>query len=39
MLLIQFHLGNNLMTHIKENPDFPCQKPWQLLSVDANFKG
>ena len=28
-------LGNNLPTHIKENPDFP----WQLLSAKANFEG
>ena len=28
-------LGNNLQTHIKENPDFP----WQLLSAKANFEG
>ena len=39
MLLGQFCLGNNLPTHIRENTDFPWQKPWQLPSAQANFKG
>ena len=39
MLLRQFCLGNNLPTHIRENTDFPLQKPQQLLSAKANFEG
>ena len=39
MLLRQFQLGSNLLTHIRENTDFPWQKPWQLPSAEANFKG
>ena len=38
MLLRQFCLGNNLPTHIKENTDFPRQKPWQLMNAEANFE-
>ena len=32
-------LGNNFPMHIRENTDFHRQKPQQLLSADANFKG
>ena len=39
MLLRQFHLGNNLLTHIRENADFSFQKFQQLPSAKANFKG
>lgn len=39
MLLKQFHLGNNLPRHIRENKDFPWQKPQQLLSTKVNFEG
>ena len=39
MLLRQFHQGNNLPTYIKENKDFPSQKPRQLPSAEANFEG
>ena len=39
MLLKQFHLGNNLLTHIREDTDFPRQKPWQLPSAKVNFEG
>ena len=39
MLLRQFCLGNNLLTQIRENPDFPQQKPQQLPSADTNFEG
>ena len=39
MLLRQFRLGNNLPTHNKENTDFSQQKPRQLPSAEANFKG
>ena len=39
MLLRQFRLGNNLPTHIRENTDFPRQKPRQLPSFEANFEG
>ena len=31
-------LNNNLSMHIRENTDFPGQKPQQLLNADANFK-
>ena len=30
MLLRQFHCGNDLLTHIRENTDFLQQKPQQL---------
>ena len=30
---------NNLPTHIRENTDFPQQKPQQLPSAKANFEG
>ena len=39
MLLRQFCLGNNLPMHIKENTKFRRQKPRQLPSAQANFKG
>ena len=39
MSLRQFHLGNNLLTHIRENADFSFQKFQQLPSAKANFKG
>ena len=39
MLLRQFRLGINLPTHIRENIDFPRQKPRQLPSAEANFEG
>ena len=39
MLLRQFCLGNNLLMHIRENTDFPWQKPWQLSRAEVNFKG
>ena len=32
-------LGNNLSTHIRENTDFPRQKPQQLPIAEANFGG
>ena len=35
---IQFYLGNNLLTHIRENSDFPQQKPRQLLNGEVSFK-
>ena len=35
---IQFYLGNNLLTHIRENSDFPKQKPRQLLNGEVSFK-
>ena len=38
-MLRQFRLGNNLPMHIRENTDFPRQKPWQLPSAAANFEG
>ena len=38
MLLRQFHLSNNLPTHIQENIDFPQQKSQQLQSTEVNFK-
>ena len=31
-------LGNNLPTLIRENTDFPRQKPQQLASAEANFE-
>ena len=37
-LLRQFLLGNNLATHIRENTDFPWQRPRQLLSAEAKFE-
>ena len=37
MLLRQFLLGN-LPTHIRENIDFPGEKPRRLRSGEANFK-
>ena len=39
MLLRQSCFINDLLTHIKENKDFLWQKPWQLLSSEANFEG
>ena len=39
MLRKQFHLGNNVPTHIRENTYFSRQKPRQLLSVQKNFEG
>ena len=38
MLLRQFCLGINLLTHIKENTDLPCQKPRQLVIAKVNFE-
>ena len=32
-------LGNNLSKYIRENIDFPRQKPRQLPSAEANFGG
>ena len=32
-------LGNNLLMQIRENTDFPWQKPQQLPSAKANFGG
>ena len=39
MLLRQFHCGNDLLTHIRENTDFLQQKPQQLPSAEGNFEG
>ena len=39
MLLRQFQPSKNLPTQIRENTDFPQQKPLQLPSVKANFEG
>ena len=39
MLLRQFYLSNNLLTHMRENTDFPRQKPWQLPGPEANLEG
>ena len=38
-MLRQFCLSNNLQTNIKENTDFPQQKPQQLSNAEVNFKG
>ena len=38
-MLRQFCLGNNLQTNIKENTDFPQQKPQQLPNAEVNFEG
>ena len=38
MLLGQFRLGNNLLTHIRGNTDFPRQKSQRLPSTKANFE-
>ena len=38
MLLRQFCLCNNLPMHIRENTDFPRQKPRQLPNAEANFQ-
>ena len=38
-MLRQFCLGNNLRTNIKENTDFPQQKPQQLPNAEVNFEG
>ena len=38
-MLRQFYLSNNLQTNIKENTDFPQQKPQQLSNAEVNFKG
>ena len=32
-------LSNNLLMHIRENTDFPRQKPQQLPRAEANFEG
>ena len=32
-------LGNNLPMHIRENTDFPRQRPRQLQSAEAHFEG
>ena len=37
MLIRQFHLGNNLLTHFRENTDE--QMLWQLPSAEDNFEG
>ena len=39
MLLRKMHLSNDLLMHIRENTDFPQQKPRQLLSTDTNSEG
>ena len=39
MLLRQFCLDNKLQMHIKENTDFPQQKPQQLPNAEVNFEG
>ena len=39
MLLRQFRLSNNLLTHITENTDFSWEKPRKLQSPKANFEG
>ena len=39
MLLRQFSLSNNLSTQIRENTDFPWQKPQQLPIAEVNFEG
>ena len=39
MVLRQFCLGNNLPTHIKENTDFPRQKPQQVPNAEAYLEG
>ena len=39
MLLRQFRLGSNLPMHIRENTDFPWEKPLKLPSAKANFEG
>ena len=38
-MLRQFRLSNNLSTHIRENTDFPQEKPQKLPSAEANFEG
>ena len=38
-MLRQFRLSNNLPTHIRENTDFPQEKPQKLPSAEANFEG
>ena len=38
-MLRQFCLGNNLQANIKENTDFPQQKPQQLPNAEVNFEG
>ena len=38
-MLRQLCLGNYLPTHIRENTDFPWQKPQQLLNAAANLEG
>ena len=35
----QFCPDNNLQTNIKENTDFPQQKPHQLRNAQVNFEG
>ena len=39
MLLGQFRVSKNLLMHIREDIDFPWQKPWQLPSAEANLEG
>ena len=39
MLLGQFCVSKNLLMHIREDTDFPWQKPRQLPSVEANLEG
>ena len=38
-MLRQFCLGNSLRTNIKENTDFPQQKPQPLPNAEVNFEG
>ena len=38
-VVMRICLGNNLPSHIRENTDFPQQKPRQLLSAKTNFEG
>ena len=35
--LKQFYVGYNLLTHVRENTDFPWQRPQQLPSAKAKF--
>ena len=39
VLLKQFHFRKNLLMQMRENTDLPWQKPQQLPSAEANFKG
>ena len=38
MLLQQFSLSNNLLTHIRENTDFPSAKASATAECQANFE-